>query len=86
MSTGETHDVLAIAMACLLTMPPLQVEAQQPARVTILYDAFGPSSALQKDWGFAAVIEYGGRRILFDIGDDAGIFARNVVPRAQCIH
>jgi 7,8-dihydropterin-6-yl-methyl-4-(beta-D-ribofuranosyl)aminobenzene 5'-phosphate synthase len=69
---------LAIAMACVLTMPPLQAEAQQPARVTILYDAFGPASALQKDWGFAALIEYGGRRILFDTGNDAGIFARNV--------
>jgi 7,8-dihydropterin-6-yl-methyl-4-(beta-D-ribofuranosyl)aminobenzene 5'-phosphate synthase len=67
-----------IAMACLFTMLPLQVEAQQPARVTILYDAFGPASALQKDWGFAALIEYGGRRILFDTGNDAGIFARNV--------
>src|SRR5688572_26809727 len=75
----ETHmTCFAIAMACVLTMAPLQVEAQQPARVTILYDAFGPASALQKDWGFAALIEYGGRRILFDTGNDAGIFARNV--------
>lgn len=65
-------------MACLLMMIPLQAEAQQPARVTILYDAFGPGSALQKDWGFAALIEYGGRRILFDTGNDAAIFARNV--------
>jgi 7,8-dihydropterin-6-yl-methyl-4-(beta-D-ribofuranosyl)aminobenzene 5'-phosphate synthase len=68
----------AIAMVCVLTMPPFEVEAQQPARVTILYDAFGPASALQKDWGFAALIEYGGRRILFDTGNDADIFARNV--------
>ena len=65
-------------MACLFMMIPLQAEAQQPARVTILYDAFGPGSALQKDWGFAALIEYGGRRILFDTGNDAAIFARNV--------
>lgn len=65
-------------MACLLMMIPLQAEAQEPARVTILYDAFGPGSALQKDWGFAALIEYGGRRILFDTGNDAAIFTRNV--------
>ena len=65
-------------MACLLMMIPLQTEAQEPARVTILYDAFGPGSALQKDWGFAALIEYGGRRILFDTGNDAAIFTRNV--------
>ncbi len=59
-------------------MLPVQAGAQQPARVTILYDAFGPASALQKDWGFAALIEYGGRRILFDTGNDTGIFAHNV--------
>ena len=69
---------VAIAIACALTMTPLHGEAPQQARVTIIYDAFGPTSALQKDWGFAALIEYGGRRILFDTGNDAGIFARNV--------
>ena len=68
----------AIAIACGLITAPVQAGAQQPARVTILYDAFGPPSALKKDWGFAALIEYGGRRILFDTGNDAGIFARNV--------
>ena len=57
---------------------PVHAGAQQPARVTNLYDAFGPASALQKDWGFAALFEYGGRRILFDTGNDAGIFAHNV--------
>ena len=57
---------IAIAIACALAMTSLQAEAQQPARVTILYDAFGPTSALQKDWGFAALVEYGGRRLLFD--------------------
>ena len=68
----------AFVTACGLIVLPVQAGAQQPARVTILYDAFGPASALQKDWGFAALIEYGGRRILFDAGNDAGIFARNV--------
>lgn len=58
-------------------MASVHVNAQPPARVTILYDAFGPASALQKDWGFAALVEYGGRRILFDTGNDAAIFARN---------
>ena len=54
--------------------------SQPPAqRVTILYDAFGaPAPGLQKDWGFAAFVEYGGRRILFDTGNDAGIFQQNV--------
>jgi 7,8-dihydropterin-6-yl-methyl-4-(beta-D-ribofuranosyl)aminobenzene 5'-phosphate synthase len=49
-----------------------------PARITLLYDAFGKSSAMIKDWGFAAFIEYGGKRILFDTGNNADIFAHNV--------
>lgn len=49
-----------------------------PARVTILYDAFGTGRGLTQDWGFAALIEYDGRRILFDTGNDAAIFEKNV--------
>ena len=69
---------LALLVAFTLVTTSLHPDAQQPARATILYDAFGPASALQKDWGFAALVEYGGRRILFDTGNDATIFARNV--------
>jgi 7,8-dihydropterin-6-yl-methyl-4-(beta-D-ribofuranosyl)aminobenzene 5'-phosphate synthase len=47
------------------------------AQITILYDAFGKPSAMQKDWGFAALIEYGGKRILFDTGDNPDILANN---------
>ncbi len=47
------------------------------AQITILYDAFGKPSAMQKDWGFAALVEYGGKRILFDTGDNPDILAQN---------
>jgi len=47
-------------------------------RVTILYDSFGKNPALTMDWGFAALVEYGGKRILFDTGNNAQIFERNV--------
>lgn len=47
-------------------------------RITILYDAFGKPSALTKDWGYAALIEYRGKRILFDTGNNAEIFRHNV--------
>jgi 7,8-dihydropterin-6-yl-methyl-4-(beta-D-ribofuranosyl)aminobenzene 5'-phosphate synthase len=46
-------------------------------RVTILYDAFGKPSPMEKGWGFAALVEYGGKRILFDTGDNPDILARN---------
>jgi 7,8-dihydropterin-6-yl-methyl-4-(beta-D-ribofuranosyl)aminobenzene 5'-phosphate synthase len=33
---------------------------------------------MRKDWGFSALIEYGGKRILFDTGNNGSIFAHNV--------
>jgi 7,8-dihydropterin-6-yl-methyl-4-(beta-D-ribofuranosyl)aminobenzene 5'-phosphate synthase len=48
------------------------------SRVTILYDAFGNRRGLTRDWGFSALVEYGGKRILFDTGNNADIFAHNV--------
>jgi 7,8-dihydropterin-6-yl-methyl-4-(beta-D-ribofuranosyl)aminobenzene 5'-phosphate synthase len=47
------------------------------ARITVLYDAFGKDPTMTKDWGYAALVEIGGKRILFDTGDDPGILAQN---------
>ena len=47
-------------------------------RITILYDAFGKSSGMKKDWGYSALVEYGGKQILFDTGNNAETFAQNV--------
>jgi 7,8-dihydropterin-6-yl-methyl-4-(beta-D-ribofuranosyl)aminobenzene 5'-phosphate synthase len=47
-------------------------------KVTILYDAFGDSKELTKDWGFSALVEHNGKRILFDTGNDAPNFEHNV--------
>ncbi len=52
--------------------------AQSAAQITILYDAFGPESRLKLDWGFAALVEYQGKRILFDTGNNGKIFEQNV--------
>jgi 7,8-dihydropterin-6-yl-methyl-4-(beta-D-ribofuranosyl)aminobenzene 5'-phosphate synthase len=51
-------------------------DASQP-RITVLYDAFGRTAGLQKDWGYSALVEVGGRRILFDTGDNPDILAAN---------
>ena len=40
------------------------------AQITILYDAFGNIPGMQKDWGYSALIEYAGKRILFDAGNN----------------
>src|SRR5215472_16144169 len=49
----------------------------QKAQITILYDAFGQASQMQKDWGYAALIEFGGKRILFDTGNNPETLAHN---------
>jgi 7,8-dihydropterin-6-yl-methyl-4-(beta-D-ribofuranosyl)aminobenzene 5'-phosphate synthase len=67
-----------LAAACLLLALAPPAIAQDPKRITILYDAFGAPSTLIRDWGFAAFVEYGGRRILFDTGNNAKTFAHNV--------
>ena len=52
-------------------------------QITVLYDAFGKTSTMTKDWGFSALIEYGGKRILFDTGNNADIFAHNVEAKGS---
>jgi 7,8-dihydropterin-6-yl-methyl-4-(beta-D-ribofuranosyl)aminobenzene 5'-phosphate synthase len=61
---------------CTTTSPASA--AAEPARVTVLYDAFGKDAAMTKDWGYAALVEINGKRILFDTGGDPAIFAKNV--------
>lgn len=57
---------------------PVAAHAEASAgQITILYDAFGKRSAMEKGWGYSAFIEYGGKRILFDTGDNPDILARN---------
>lgn len=47
------------------------------AQITVLYDAFGKNSEMELDWGYAAFIEYRGKRILFDAGNNPAILAQN---------
>lgn len=75
---------IGLVAACALFGAALAEDAPQapPAstpksQITILYDAFGKPSAMQKDWGFSALVEYGGKRILFDTGDNPDILANN---------
>jgi len=56
---------------------PLKAAGAAKPKITILYDAFGGDSNLRKDWGYAAFIEYAGKRILFDTGNNPDILAQN---------
>jgi 7,8-dihydropterin-6-yl-methyl-4-(beta-D-ribofuranosyl)aminobenzene 5'-phosphate synthase len=74
-----------VAAACSLllaglfnaTVASAAEAAADTVRTTILYDAFGKRSAMEKDWGYSAFVEYGGKRILFDTGDNPEILAKN---------
>lgn len=68
-----------VLAAVLVLFPLTSLSADDtPARVTILYDAFGKNPSMTKAWGFSALVEYGGKRILFDTGGNAEIFEHNV--------
>jgi 7,8-dihydropterin-6-yl-methyl-4-(beta-D-ribofuranosyl)aminobenzene 5'-phosphate synthase len=68
---------LAAVAWCALGVSSARAEVSS-AQITVLYDAFGKTSTMKKDWGFSALIEYGGKRVLFDTGNNADIFAHNV--------
>ena len=69
---------MVLAGCAATTSPPQAARADSAkAQITILYDAFGKSSSMQKDWGYAALIEYGGKRILFDTGNNGDTLAQN---------
>ncbi len=73
------HEFLFLVLALPSPSPGASASlAPDTNRVTILYDAFGSRRGLTRDWGFAALVEYGGKRILFDTGNNADIFAHNV--------
>ncbi len=75
----RTHilPILAFFLACAAALPS-SAQDQNKDKVTILYDAFGESKQLTKDWGLSALVEHNGKRILFDTGNNAAIFEHNV--------
>ena len=76
----RTTMMIAAGLASVISMaaPAVTAAAESEGQITILYDAFGTDAAMTKDWGFSALVEVAGKRILFDTGDNADIFAANV--------
>ena len=71
--------LLIVAGRAAVGSPP-QTASPSPAtreQITILYDAFGKPGPMRKDWGYAALVEYGGKRILFDTGNNPDVLAQN---------
>ena len=68
---------LIIVFLYLVAVCSGQIGVASENRITILYEAFGTPLSMTTDWGFAAFIEFEGKHILFDTGNDAGIFEHN---------
>src|SRR5580698_8269314 len=69
--------LLLIECAATISAPPMASAAPGNAQITVLYDAFGKVSTMQKDWGYSALVEYSGKRILFDTGNNPEVLAQN---------
>jgi 7,8-dihydropterin-6-yl-methyl-4-(beta-D-ribofuranosyl)aminobenzene 5'-phosphate synthase len=73
--------LLLLVLSALGLAPATRAATPPAPKITVLYDAFGDPGPLRKDWGFAALVEVDGKRILFDTGNDAEVFAHNVKTR-----
>ena len=74
--------IMLLAGCAAMTSPPQAAGTDSAkAQITVLYDAFGKPSAMRKDWGYAALVEYGGKRVLFDTGNNPDILAQNAKAR-----
>lgn len=69
--------LLIFGCAAISSAGPNASDNVSTARITVIYDAFGRSPGMQNDWGYAALVEYGGKRILFDTGNNPDILAQN---------
>lgn len=69
--------LVASFSVCAILCRSQSTAGVQPPKITVLYDAFGQTEGLKKDWGYSALVEAGGKRILFDTGDNPDIFAAN---------
>ena len=74
--------LLLVGCAITTSTAPMASAVPPKPQITILYDAFGKDSAMQKDWGYAALVEYGGKRILFDSGNNPEILAQNAKAKS----
>ena len=76
--TAPSLFALCACFAACTTAPNARLVSASPQpNITVLYDAFGKVPGLQKDWGYSALVEVGGKRILFDTGDNPDVLAAN---------
>jgi 7,8-dihydropterin-6-yl-methyl-4-(beta-D-ribofuranosyl)aminobenzene 5'-phosphate synthase len=70
--------VLIFSLAVVLSAQPQPAKGNENS-ILNLYDAFGyQKKGTVLDWGFSVLIDYNGKKILFDAGNSADKFEHNV--------
>jgi hypothetical protein len=70
-----SHSVVALVrLTCTAKLFAARHASAIPgtAQITVLYDAFGKTPGVQKDWGYSALIEFAGLRQLWIARSDCG--------------
>jgi 7,8-dihydropterin-6-yl-methyl-4-(beta-D-ribofuranosyl)aminobenzene 5'-phosphate synthase len=80
-SAMHPQSLVFAAVLAASALPALAAPVAGDVRLTVIYDAFGKQAGVDKDWGYAALVEVGGTRILFDTGNDAEVFERNAAAK-----
>ncbi len=57
---------------------PLLCAPGGKVHITIIYDNYQADDRLDTDWGFACLVEYDGQKLLFDAGNKANLYRKNV--------
>lgn len=68
----------AISTGEVIMAQNLSSKDQQSFTITIVYDNFSVSNEFETDWGFAAVVETGSTKILFDTGTHGDLLLTNM--------
>jgi 7,8-dihydropterin-6-yl-methyl-4-(beta-D-ribofuranosyl)aminobenzene 5'-phosphate synthase len=75
----STSLLLLLGLSTLSARGPQSVDSTDDAvRVTIIYDNYQVDQNLETDWGFACLVEYKNRKLLFDAGRSAELYKKNV--------
>jgi metal-dependent hydrolase (beta-lactamase superfamily II) len=71
---------LVFALLVLVVMVGGAASAAEPpaVKITYLYDNISAVAGTDPAWGFAALVEAYGKRVLFDTGGNAAVFRHNV--------
>lgn len=80
-SFGLTCLILLLGLSTIYAGEPyshLKSSPDSAIHVTIIYDNYQANPNLGTDWGFACLVEYLGKQLLFDAGRKADLYRKNV--------